>query len=261
MSNGDRKPKDVFAKVCRRVAHAIDDFDMISDGDRIIVGLSGGEDSMLLMHILTHLQRRSPVRFDLLAVTVDMSFATFDVNALTQYCEHLNWPLEIARLDGESILKDKDAETRPCALCSRLRRGQLHAVADRTGFNKIALGHQLDDICVSFLLSLFRGQGLKTMGPHVAADAGTKRLIRPLCYVEKSLVHTAAARFDFPAIKSCPYIEQLEADGDRAAIERLLGDLEPRFHNIRRTMLRSLRDLRPDHLLDTRFHGIEPQDK
>ena len=226
---------------------------MIRAGDRILVGLSGGEDSMVLMHVLEHLRRRSPVPFSLHGVFVDLGFADSGGEELARYCSGRGWNFEIVHLDGIGILREKQAEERPCALCSRLRRGQLHAVADRRDCGVIALGHQLDDLCVSFLLALFRGQGLKTMGPNVPADAGSKRLIRPLCTTDKALVRAAAARFDFPPVRKCPYADKLEKDGDRAYLERLLGQLEPRFRHLRRTMLRSLRDLRPEHLLDKRF--------
>ena len=248
-----RIARERFAKICRRTARAIAKFDMIASGDNILVGLSGGEDSMLLMHVLEYLRKRSPVPFRLQAVTVDMNFAGFDGDALRRYCEGRKWPFEIVRLDGNGILREKDAVDRPCALCSRLRRGQLHAAADRLGCNKIALGHHLDDLCVSFLISLFRGQGLKTMGPNVPADGGSKRLIRPFCTTEKKLIRASAAAFGFPPVRDCPWAGQLETDGDRAFLERLLGQLEPRFQHIRRTILRSLGDLRPDHLLDLRF--------
>ena len=244
-----------FRRLCAEAGYAIRDYRMIEDGDRILVGLSGGEDSLVLMHVLHYLQRRAPVRFEIFSATVDMGFEGFDTPALTAYCAAQGWRHEIIRIEGASILAEKNTAKRPCALCSRLRRGKLHGAADRLGCNKIALGQQLDDLAVSLLMSLFRGNGLKTMGPHVPADAGTKRLIRPLCYVPKSLVHEAAVDFGFPVVKSCPYLHVLDETGDRAFILRLLGDLDGHFPNLRQSILASLKRVEPDHLLDPRFIG------
>jgi tRNA 2-thiocytidine biosynthesis protein TtcA len=137
-----------------------------------------------------------------------------------------------------------------------LRRGFLHGYADELNCNKIALGHHRDDLCVTFLMNLFRGAGLKTMAPNVSADAGSKRVIRPLCYAPKSLVELAAEGFDFPPMNRCDYAEQLKTTGDRAKAERLLIELESRFPGAGKQMLRSMSDLRPDHLLDPRFYNL-----
>ncbi len=244
-----------FRRLCAQVGYAIRDYRMIEDGDRILVGLSGGEDSLALMHVLHHLQRRAPVRFEIFSATVDMGFEGFDTPALVAYCADRGWHHEVIRIDGVVILNDKNTAKRPCALCSRLRRGKLHGAADRLGCNKIALGQQLDDLAVSLLMSLFRGNGLKTMGAHVPADAGSKRLIRPLCYVPKSLVHEAALDLGFPEVKSCPYLHLLDETGDRAYLHRLLADLGAHFPNLHRSILASLKRVEPDHLLDTRFIG------
>jgi len=226
---------------------------MIGDGDRILVGLSGGEDSLLLMHVRHYLQRRAPVRFEIASATVDMGFEGFDAPALSAYCAAQGWHHEVIRLDGVRLLAAKNTAKRPCALCSRLRRGQLHGAADRLGCGTIALGQQLDDLAASLLMSLFRGHGLKTMGAHVPADHGSKRLIRPLCYVPKALVHEAALGFAFPQVRSCPYLGLLDETGDRAFVQRLLHEIEGHFPNLRQSILASLRHVEPGHLLDTRF--------
>ena len=157
------------------------------------------------------------------------------------------------RKSQEEILRENEMGAKPCSLCSRLRRGLLHGVADRLGCNRIALGQHRDDLCVSLLVSLFRGGGLKTMGPHVPADGGSKRLIRPLCYASKAVINQAAASFGIPKIKSCPYLDELERDGDRAFCERLLVELESRFGDLRQCMLASMRHVEPQHLLDPAF--------
>lgn len=248
---------DLFRRLCRDTTHAIVRFRMIRPGDRILVGLSGGEDSLTLMHILTQLQRRSPIPFELVPATVDLGFNTFRADVLQDYCARFGWHLQIARLDGAALLREKDAEERPCALCSRLRRGQLHALADRLDCNSLALGQQLDDLCVSLLIALFRGGGLKTMGPNVPADAASKRLIRPLCLIPKSRIHEFALIADYPRIKSCPYERQLQESGDRAFIGQLLKDLEARFPDIKSAMLHGMGDVRLAHLLDLRYLHLD----
>lgn len=246
-----------FAKICREVSRAVNDYAMLGAGDRVLVGLSGGEDSLTLMHVLTCLQRRAPFRFSLKAVTVDMDFASFDLAGLGAYCHSQGWDWESVTIPGQALLVAKNAEERPCSLCSRLRRGQLHALADRHDCNKIALGQQLDDLCVSFLMALFRGGGLKTMGPNVAADSASKRLIRPLCTVSKARVHDFALRMGYPAVRSCPYQEDLRQHGDRFFLEQLLNQLEQRFPDIRSTMLHGLQDVRLAHLLDRRYLHLQ----
>jgi tRNA 2-thiocytidine biosynthesis protein TtcA len=187
-----------------------------------------------------------------------MGFRTFDPTALAEYCRQQGWAWELVRLPGRQLLQEKQAEANPCSLCSRLRRGQLHAAADRWRATRIALGQHLDDLCVTLLMSLFRGGGLKTMGPNVPADHGRKRLIRPLCWVPESLIRDAAVRFRFPRIESCDYHSQLEA-GDRAFLREELNRLDARFPGVRHAMLHGLRDVRVAHLLDRRYLGFGPE--
>jgi tRNA 2-thiocytidine biosynthesis protein TtcA len=244
---------DAFAKVCHLAGRAVAEFDMIRPQDRVVVGVSGGKDSLVLLHVLERLRSRAPVPFELVPVLVDMGFARTRPEAVRSYCAGHGWSLRVVSLPGRELLRDKGAEDRPCSLCSRLRRGQLHAVAEEVEAGVIALGQHLDDLCVSLLMSLFRGGGLKTMGPSVAADSGSKRLIRPLCLVQESLIVEAAGGFGFPDAGACDFLPGIEAHGDRAYLERLLGSLDLRFAGVRNAMLRSMRDLRPAHLLDKRF--------
>jgi tRNA 2-thiocytidine biosynthesis protein TtcA len=239
-----------FKALCKEACRAVNKYDMLHDGDSVALGLSGGEDSLMLMHVMEFLRRRGKVAFSLHPVTVDMSFATFDIQSLLDYCQRQGWELNVVKFDGQSLITGKGQEDQPCAICSRLRRGQIHRFADEQHCNVLALGHHLDDVCVSFLMSLFHGGGLKTMGPNVPADSGSKRLIRPFCLLPKSMIHAAAVNFDLPKVKSCPYEEQLAANGDRAYLERLLITLEEQFPHLRQAMLHSLGDVRLQHLFD-----------
>jgi tRNA 2-thiocytidine biosynthesis protein TtcA len=163
----------------------------------------------------------------------------------------------VVKFDGKQLIVDQGLTERPCSLCARLRRGHLHKFADEYGFNKIVLGHHLDDTCVSFLISLFRGHGLTTMGPNVPADTKSisdKRLIRPLILVTKSLIDQCCREeLEIPDCGRCDYSVDVDRRGDRLFFENMLGELENRFPHIRSHMLSSLSDVRPDYLLDLKF--------
>ena len=232
---------------------AIHDYSMISDHDRLLVGVSGGKDSLMLMHVLTYLQHRAPVNFELVPVCFDPGFPGFNIDNIQRYFTERDWQLEVIEFDVETVLKEKHSEHQPCVLCSRLRRGWLYGKADRQECGKVVLGHHLDDICVSLLMCMFRGHGMKTMAPNTAADASSKRLIRPLAYVPESLLREAAEIFDLPLSGECIYKEQLEASGDRAFFGSMLKDLEQRIPHVRQCMLSSMKDIRPEFLLDKKF--------
>lgn len=207
---------------------------------------------MMLMHVLDRLQKRAPIGFELFAVTIDEGFNGINHAPLADYAKEQGWNLRIIKTPIAHLIKEKGTTTNPCGLCSRLRRGFIHGYADELGCNKLVLGHHRDDLCTSLLMGLFRGTGLKTMGPNVAADQGTKRLIRPLCYVSKELIEICAVAFEFPVVGACDYAQELSDSGDRAYLERLIPELEKQFPNLGKNMLRSMADVRPDYLLDRR---------
>lgn len=246
-----------FKNICRLAGQAAADYRMIAGGDRMLVGLSGGKDSMTLMHVLAYLQRRAPVDFEIVAVTFDPGFPGFDSAAIHQYAQAQGWTHHIINFAMDEFLKEKDAERRPCALCSRIRRGRLYGMAEELGCGKIALGHNLDDACVSMLISLSRGQGMKTMGPNVKADESRLRIVRPLIYVPEKAIAVCAGLFGFPDCGRCAYEEKLEKSGDRAYFVRMLEQLEERIPHIRQNMLYSMSSIRPDYLLDCEFLKFE----
>jgi tRNA 2-thiocytidine biosynthesis protein TtcA len=248
-----KKREDPLLELGRLAGKAVMDFDMIQDSDRLLVGISGGVDSMMLMHVLTRLQKRAPISFELFAVTIDEGFDGINHALLADYAKQQGWNLKIIKAPIAQLIVEKEATDKPCGLCARLRRGFIHGTADELSCNKLVLGHHRDDLCVSMLMSLFRGKGIKTMSPNIAADGGTKRLIRPLCYAPKKLIEKCAQNFEFPNIGNCDYSEQLDRNGDRAYGERLFQTLEEKFPDIGNSMLRSMSDLRPETLLDKRF--------
>lgn len=248
-----KKREDPLLELGQLTGKAVTDFNMIENGDRLLVGISGGVDSMMLMQALIRLQKRAPIDFELFAVTIDEGFDGINHAPLAAYAEQQGWNLKILKAPIAQLITEKNAQSRPCSLCARLRRGFIHGYADELNCNKLVLGHHRDDLCVSLLMSLFQGEGIKTMSPNIEADGGTKRLIRPLCYAPKKLIEQSAGAFEFPSIGNCDYSEQLDRDGTRATFERLFQTLEEKFPDIGNKMLRSMSDLRPETLLDKRF--------
>ncbi|TDW58831.1 tRNA 2-thiocytidine biosynthesis protein TtcA [Oceanimonas baumannii] len=233
----------------RNVGEAIADFNMIEDGDRVMVCLSGGKDSYALLDILRNLQAHAPIRFDIVAVNLDQKQPGFPEHVLPAYLDNLGVEYKIVEEDTYSIVKDKIPEGKTtCSLCSRLRRGILYRTATELGATKIALGHHRDDILETLLLNMFYGGTMKSMPPKLVSDDGKHVVIRPLAYAkEKDLVQFAEAR-EFPIIPCnlCGSQENLQ----RQAIKAMLQDWDKRFPGRIESMFRSVQNLVPSHLMD-----------
>jgi tRNA 2-thiocytidine biosynthesis protein TtcA len=245
----ERETHKLEKRLCRQMGEAIVDFNMIEEGDKVMVCLSGGKDSYGLLDILLKMKARAPIHFDIVAVNLDQKQPGFPDHILPAYLESLGIPFHIENQDTYSIVKDKIPEGKTmCSLCSRLRRGILYRVADELGATKIALGHHRDDILQTFFLNMFFGAKLKSMPPKLVSDDGKHIVIRPLAYVaEKDLIRWAEHR-QFPIIPCtlCGSQENLQ----RKQVGAMIREWDKKYPGRVDNMFNALKNIVPSHLLD-----------
>ena len=221
---------------------AIGDYAMIRHGDRILLGLSGGKDSLSLLHILLDLQKRAPVKFELAACTVDPQSPEFDPSPLKPYLAGLGVPYFY---DSQPIVEQAETHMKGnsfCAYCSRMRRGILYRVARENGYNVLALAQHLDDLAETFMMSAFFGGKLRTMQAHYLIDAGDLRVIRPLIYARERQTRDFAARAGLPVIsENCPACFSMPMQ--RHQMKQLLAEQERQHDTLFSSLLTAMRPL------------------
>ena len=236
-------------KLCRLTGQAIVDYNMIEDGDKVMVCLSGGKDSYAMLDILMKLKERAPINFDLVAVNLDQKQPGFPEDILPNYLKKLGIPFHIEEQDTYGIVKRVIPEGKTtCGLCSRLRRGILYRVATELGATKIALGHHRDDILETLLMNMFHGGKLKGMPPKLRSDDGKHIVIRPLAYVPEKYLERYAEQMAFPIIPCnlCGSQENLQ----RNAMKAMLREWEKKYPGRVESLFSSLQNVVPSHLMD-----------
>jgi tRNA 2-thiocytidine biosynthesis protein TtcA len=247
------------ARIARKVTRAITEHRLVEDGDRIMVGLSGGKDSWALMQILDVLRQRAPITFSLVAVTVDSGYEDFRHDLIHEACVTRGWEHLVERTSIGSVMDDLlDPGDTPCSLCARFRRGVLYRLAAGLGATKIALGHHSDDFIETLLLNLCFAGSLKAMPARLVSDNGRHVVIRPLFLVSEEEARAYAKSCELPIVSCC-----CSACGDlglqRQRVKRLIFDLEREHGGVKASMLRALSNVTPGHLLDARLYPLAEQ--
>lgn len=240
----------------RLVGTAITDFNMVEEGDRVMVCLSGGKDSYALLDILRNLQIHAPLKFELIAVNLDQKQPGFPEHILPEYLTKIGVPFRIIEQDTYSVVKRIIPEGKTtCSLCSRLRRGALYRVASEIGATKIALGHHRDDILETLFLNLFYGGKLKAMSPKLINDSGQHIVIRPLAYCKEKDLEAYADAEEFPIIPCnlCGSQKNLQ----RQVIKDMMQEWDKKFPGRLETMFTAIRNVQPSHLVDNVLYDFQ----
>ena len=205
------------------VRRAVDDYNMIEEGDRIAVGVSGGKDSLTLLAVMAALKRFYPKKFEVVGITIDMGFEGSDFSPVEEYCKELGVEYVVVKTEIAKIIFDVRKESNPCSLCAKMRRGSLHAAAQEAGCNKVALGHHYDDAVETFMMNLFFEGRLGCFSPVTYLSNRKIKLIRPMIYAQEKDVQYFTRRQTLPVITSlCPEDHATE----RENMKKLLAELE-----------------------------------
>ncbi len=243
-------------KLHQNVGQAIADFNMIENGDKIMVCISGGKDSYTLLDILISLRKKAPINFEIVAVNLDQKQPGFPEATLPQYLKSIGVTFEIIEEDTYSIVKDKIPEGKTtCSLCSRLRRGIIYNWAEKNKITKIALGHHRDDMVETLFLNMFFGGKLKSMPAKLKSDDGRNTVIRPLAYAKENDIEKFSKLKNFPIIPCnlCGSQENLQ----RKQVKKMLQQWEEQYPNRIQTIFRSMSNVAPSHLLDRELFAFE----
>ncbi|KQY00423.1 tRNA 2-thiocytidine biosynthesis protein TtcA [Massilia sp. Root133] len=249
LTKGSNRFELLEKSIRRATGKAIIEFNMIEEGDLVMVCLSGGADSYTMLETLRHLQRIAPVNFEIVAVNLDQKQPGFPEHVLPTYLKSINVRYQIIEQDTYSIVKEKIAPGKTtCSLCSRLRRGILYRTAKELGATKIALGHHRDDILHTFMLNLFYGGSVKSMPPKLLADDGENIVIRPLAYCREADIKKYAAAMGFPIIPCnlCGSQPNLQ----RQAMREMLNQWEKTNPLWVRSMMTAMQNVVPSHMMD-----------
>lgn len=243
----DKKRENFYVpskNLLRKAGKALGDFRMINQGDRILVGLSGGKDSIVTLLALLHLKRKIKAEFSLGACTVDISGGEMDLSVLRNFCHHLGVEYYVSSHPTLDVIKARN-ERSPCSLCANMRRGILCSEAQNHGFNVLALGHNLDDVAETVLLNLFRTGRFKCFKPVSWLSRMNITVIRPLVYLEESHIDSEAKRLNLPVVDmQCPYNDVTE----RQTMKQFLAKLEESVPDVKLNIEKALGRLDPEDI-------------
>ena len=219
------------------VRRAVDDYEMIAEGDRICVGISGGKDSLALLAGLANLRYFYPKKFELIALTVDMGFDGVDYTEIEAFCHELNVPYHVKKTEIAQIIFDIRKEKNPCSLCARMRRGILHDMAKEAGCNKLALGHHMDDAAETFMMNLLSGGTAESFRPVTYLSRKDMYVIRPMIFATEKEVSCAARKLKLPVVISrCPN----DKESERENVKNLLLTLEKTYPAVKEKIIGAL---------------------
>ena len=243
----------IFNRIKRQVGKAIGTFNLIEDGDRIAVGISGGKDSYALLHILEALRKKAPIHFELIAVNIDAGFPGYHKELIEGHLQQHHFNYHMATTGSYQIIEEKlHPGTSYCSFCARLRRGAFYTQAENLDCNKIALGHHLDDFIETLLLNQFYGGTLAAMSARLHADNGKHIVIRPLVYVEEREIQEYSDRQKFPIVScSCPVVGVEEQQRQR--MKQLIKTLAAEIPEIRNSMISAIGNDKLTQLLDQKL--------
>ena len=243
-------------KLARRLGATNGAYDLIADGDRILVAVSGGKDSWALLDLLERLRKRAPVTFSVDAVTVDPGFPQCNPDPIAEVCERLGVPHHVISAPIDKMVRTKPEEL-PCIICSRLRRGVLYSFAKQRGFTKIALGHHLDDLIETLLINLFFEGRLSTMPPRLLSDDGANTVIRPLGTCEEKDLQRYAWLRGFPIVPcGCPLCGCSSLESRRKQVKELIASMEGSIPQLKASMLGAMGNVKLSHLLDLKLGAL-----
>lgn len=236
-------------RLLRLAGKAVKDYNMIEEGDRVMVCMSGGKDSYALLDILMILQSRAPIHFDLIAVNLDMNLPGFPKDLMPDYLKKKGVPFHIETQDAFSIIERLIPTGKAiCSLCSRLRRGILYNLADTLGATKIALGHHRDDILETFFLNLFFSAKIKGMPPKLKTDDGRHIVIRPMAYIKEADLERFADIHQYPLVPKG--LCGAQENPQRRHIKQMVKDWEKQYKGRVENIFSALSTLVPSHLMD-----------
>ena len=219
---------------------AVDEFNMISDGDRIAIGISGGKDSLALLYALAEMHVFYPRKYDVVAITVDLGFGGFDFDGIKSLCDRLNVPYYVVKTDIKEVVFDVRKESNPCSLCSKMRKGAFNDEAKRLGCNKTAYAHHKDDVIDTMFMSLIYEGRFHTFSPVTYLDKTGLTLIRPLIYVNEADVIGFQHKYDLPVTKSpCP----MDKTSKREYVRDVIKSINKESPGVRERLFHAIYDM------------------